>query len=97
VKPGSSSLQVLATVTPLIRKLGRDADPSNLRRLPIQAAGFWAFYAAYTAYILVGTSAPGLPAWQTSPETLAEVFNLSLNFFYVNIGLNAMGLSFVPR
>ena len=97
MKPGSSSLQLLAAVTPLIRKLGPNADPANLRRLPIAAAGLWAFYAAYSAYILIGTNAPGLPAWQTSLETLTEVFNLSLNFFYVNIGLNAAGISFVPR
>lgn len=97
IKPGSSSLQILAAVTPLIRKLGRNADPSNLRRLPIAAVGFGVFYAAYSAYILLGSDAPGLPAWQTSPETLTEVFNLSLNFFYVNIGLNAVGLSFIQR
>ena len=97
MKPGSSSLQLLAAVTPLIRKLGPNADPANLRRLPIAAAGLWVFYAAYSAYILLGTDAPGLPAWQTSPETLTEVFNLSLNFVYVNIGLNAAGISFVPR
>lgn len=48
VKPGSSSLQILAAVTPLVRRLGQDADPANLRRLPIAAAGLWAFYAAYT-------------------------------------------------
>ena len=51
VKPGSSSLQLLAAVTPLIRKLGPNADPANLRRLPIAAAGLWVFYAAYSAYI----------------------------------------------
>ena len=97
MKPGSSSLQILAAVTPLVRKLGKKADPSNLKRLPIASAGFLAFYAAYSSYILIGADAPGLPAWQTSPETLTEVFNLSLNFFYVNIGLNAAGISMVPR
>ncbi len=45
VKPGSSSLQILGAMTPIIRKLGPDADASNLGRLPIAAAGFWAFYA----------------------------------------------------
>ena len=97
IKPGSSSLQILAAMTPLVRKLGKNADPSNLGRLPIAAAGFWAFYIAYSSYILLGSDAPGLPAWQTSPETLTEVFNLSLNFFYVNIGLNSVGISLVPR
>ncbi|GAX72993.1 hypothetical protein CEUSTIGMA_g445.t1 [Chlamydomonas eustigma] len=96
VKPGSSSLNLLATMTPLIRKLGRDADPANLRRLPLAAAAWWAFYATYTAVILLGSDVPGETALQTSPETITQVLNLSFNFFYVNIGLNALGLTLVP-
>lgn len=45
VKPGSSSLQLLSAVAPLIRTLGPKADPSNLKRLPIAAAAVWALYA----------------------------------------------------
>jgi hypothetical protein len=97
VKPGSSSLNLLATMTPLIRKLGRNADPANLRRLPLASAAWWTFYAIYTAFILLGSDVPGEPALQTSPETITQVLNLSLNFFYVNIGLNAAGLTLVPR
>lgn len=52
--------------------------------------------AAYMAYVMVGTSAPGLPAWQTSPEQLAPVLHESLNFFYVNVGLAQLGLNPVP-
>uniref|UniRef100_A0A7S3VQV0 SnoaL-like domain-containing protein n=1 Tax=Dunaliella tertiolecta TaxID=3047 RepID=A0A7S3VQV0_DUNTE len=95
-KPGSASLGVLTAVAPLIRALGPKADPSNLKRLPIAAAAVWALYAGYNSYIMLGTSAPGLPAWQTPPEVLQEVFHESLNFFYVNIGLNAAGLSLIP-
>ncbi len=96
LKPGSSTLYLLSAMIPVIRKLGRNADPAMLKRLPIAAAGWWAFYALYSAYILFGSDAPGLPATQTPPETLLEVFNLSLNFFYVNIGLDAVGLTPVP-
>jgi len=29
--------------------------------------------------------------------SIQEVFHESLNFFYVNIGLNKLGLSFIPE
>ncbi|KAG2435174.1 hypothetical protein HXX76_007258 [Chlamydomonas incerta] len=96
MKPGSASLKLLGALTPLIRKLGPNADPSNLKRLPIAAAGVWAFYAGYSAYVMLSTAAPGAPAYNTPPEVLAEVFYESLNFFYINIGLAAAGLSPVP-
>ncbi|KXZ47377.1 hypothetical protein GPECTOR_36g98 [Gonium pectorale] len=96
VKPGGSALKLLGALTPLIRKLGPAADPSNLKRLPLEAAAVWAFYAAYTSYIMLGTSAPGLPVYNTPPEVLTEVFYESLNFFYINIGLAQLGLTPVP-
>ncbi|KAL6744874.1 hypothetical protein V8C86DRAFT_3126050 [Haematococcus lacustris] len=95
-KPGAGALQALAAVAPLIRRLGARADPRSLTRLPLAAAATWAFYAAYTAYIMLGTAAPGLPAWQTPPEVLQEVMNESLNFFYVNILLDQLGITLVP-
>lgn len=32
-------------LAPLVRKLGPDADPATLKRLPLAAAAVWAFYA----------------------------------------------------
>lgn len=64
VKPGDSALKGLAAVAPLLRRLGPAADPSNLKKLPLAAAALWAFYVGYTGYVMLGTSAPGLPAWQ---------------------------------
>ncbi|PNW86487.1 hypothetical protein CHLRE_02g088500v5 [Chlamydomonas reinhardtii] len=96
VKPGSSALKLLGALTPLIRKLGPNADPANLKRLPLAAAAVWAFYAGYSAYVMLSTAAPGAPAYNTPPEVLMEVFYESLNFFYINIGLAAAGLSPVP-
>lgn len=52
--------------------------------------------AAYLWYILLSTSAPGLTALQQSPEALQNVLNESINFFYVNIGLHAIGISPLP-
>lgn len=45
LKPGSSSLQILAALAPLVKKLGPAADPSNLKRLPLASAAVWLFYA----------------------------------------------------
>ncbi|GLC52361.1 hypothetical protein PLESTB_000620900 [Pleodorina starrii] len=91
-KPGSSALKLLAALTPLVRRLGPAADPSTLKRLPLQSAAVWAFYLGYTAYIMLGSSAPGAPAYATPPEVLSEVLYESFNFFYVNIALSAAGL-----
>ena len=35
--------------------------------------------------------APGMPAYATPPEQIQEVFNESINFFYVNIFLAQVG------
>lgn len=45
VKPGASSLQILAALAPLVRKLGPAADPASLKKLPVAAAAVWLFYA----------------------------------------------------
>lgn len=47
----------------------------------------WAFYAGYLAYVMLSTTAPGLPVWQTPPETLITVLHESANYFYINIFL----------
>ena len=48
--------------------------------------------AGYITYILLSRAAPGGPAWETSFSTIQEIFNESLNFFYVNIAAGAAGL-----
>ena len=45
---------------------------------------------------MLSSQAPGLPAYQVSPETLQEILHESLNFFYVNIGLSALNIAPVP-
>lgn len=96
VKPGSSALQLLGAMAPLVRKLGPNADPSVLKKLPIASAAIWAFYAGYTAFVMLSSDAPGAPAYATPPEVLQEVLYESLNFFYINIGLTQLGLTPVP-
>lgn len=89
-------LQVLAALTPVVRKLGPNASPAALKALPLASAAVWLFYAGYMAHIMFSTTAPGLPVYQTPPEAITEVFNESVDFFYVNIGLAAAGLSPLP-
>jgi hypothetical protein len=74
-----------------VRKLGPNANPAVLKSLPLASGAMYAFYAAYLGYVMLGTSAPGPPAWQTPPETLAAVLHESANYFYVNIGLAQVG------
>lgn len=57
---------------------------------------FAAHPCSYVGYVMLSTAAPGLPVWQTPPETWQTVLNESFNFFYVNIGLAQLGLNPVP-
>lgn len=52
--------------------------------------------AAYMWHITGPSGAPGLPAWQTPPDTLRAVLNESINLFYINIGLAAVHLNPLP-
>lgn len=92
-KPGSAALAGISLVAPLVRRLGPAANPANV---PFAALGMGIFYAGYIFYVLLSPNAPGLPAWQTSPETLTAVLHESMNFFYVNIVLAAVHLNPVP-
>lgn len=44
LKPGDTTLVLLGALTPLIRRLGPNADPANLKRLPLAAAAVWALF-----------------------------------------------------
>ncbi len=52
--------------------------------------------AGYMSFVFLSTSLPGVPVLRTPPEVLQEVLLESLNFFYLNTGLNALGLSPFP-
>lgn len=84
-------------MTPAVKMLGENANPSNWKMLPIASGAMWLFYAAYLGYVILGTSAPGNPAWQTSPETLQTVLNESINIFFIVPFLNWVGVPFAPQ
>eukprot|EP00798_Chlamydomonas_sp_ICE-L_P031732 gene31732-6931_t len=99
IKPGSNAYWkvVLGAITPIVRSLGsKGIDANTISTLPVAAAAVWAFYAGYMAYIMFSSTAPGLPVFQTPPEVLSEILNESVNFFYVNVGLNALGITLIP-
>lgn len=96
IKPGAASLGGISVVAPLVRKLGPKADPAILKTLPLASGAMWLFYLSYVGYVMLSTSAPGLPVWQTPPETWQAVLNESANYFYINIGLAQLGLNPVP-
>jgi hypothetical protein len=51
------------------------------------------FYASYVAIVLLSPFPPGLPAWQTTPDTIARIVHESFNFFYVNIALATVNMN----
>eukprot|EP00899_Mesostigma_viride_P012545 jgi/Mesvir1/21291/Mv21684-RA.1 len=60
----------------------------------------WLLYAVYMGWLILSppdTIAPGDPIWAIKPETLDELVQLSLNFFFINSGLNAAGIHTIPE
>ncbi|HAC64410.1 MAG TPA: hypothetical protein DCF68_12930 [Cyanothece sp. UBA12306] len=56
---------------------------------------FWLFYLAYTYLLLFSPPnqpVPGFPIWAIQPETIIEIMNESLNFFFILPFLNMGGL-----
>ena len=54
----STLLQALKLLTPLIRKLGPNANPGKLKELPVKGALMWAFYAGFHHLLLAYLHAP---------------------------------------
>lgn len=53
-------------------------------------------FAAYMWWLTASPLLPGPPIWQIQAADLKDVINESINFWYVNIGLEAAGLPYVP-
>ena len=103
IKPGHAALQMIKVVAPLLKSMAVRSDegsssppqPLQLQHLALQAALASAF-ATYVGYLLLSTSAPGDPVWSTSAATWTSVLHKSLNFFYVNPLMNALGIHVLP-
>eukprot|EP01025_Chloroclados_australasicus_P005986 TRINITY_DN11972_c0_g1_i2.p2 TRINITY_DN11972_c0_g1~~TRINITY_DN11972_c0_g1_i2.p2 ORF type:complete len:451 (+),score=53.54 TRINITY_DN11972_c0_g1_i2:91-1353(+) len=95
-KPGASTLNLLNAIAPVIRILSKRVDFRRLDMIPTKSYAVWFFYIGYISILIFSTIAPGYDTFHQPPEVFARLLHESLNFFYVNIGLNNIGITFVP-
>jgi hypothetical protein len=95
IKPGKVSFFIIRLVTPLIRRFLETRFYTYQKKQPILSIFFW-FLAGTYIYILLCSSPnyilPGEPVWAVQPETIKEVINESINFFFILPILNIMGI-----
>ncbi|NEP02988.1 MAG: nuclear transport factor 2 family protein [Symploca sp. SIO2E9] len=111
IKLGKAAFLLIRLVTPLVRQLLKSqkskskksivSSPQSTevelseRRLSVW---LWMLSAAYIYILLLsppGQIVPGEPAWAIQPETLKEIFDESLNFFFILPVLNAVGINYI--
>ena len=107
-KPGHAAFFIIRLVTPLVRRFMGSADPSatpasspRAPELPSSrqtgtAVLFGAIALLYTYVLLLSPSGqllPGDPAWNIQPDTVKEVLDESINFFFVLPILNGLGVT----
>jgi ketosteroid isomerase-like protein len=102
LKPGSMALQGITVVAPLIRTLGNKANPANIAtpdgKNLVQAGLMYGFSVTYILVVLLSTIPPGSPLYHTDIADIERIMHESFNFFYVNIGMDAIGLpTIVPN
>ncbi len=51
----------------------------------------------YISIVMFSTAVPGAPAWATPPDVLQEIFQESINIWWINDALTALNLSFIPH
>jgi len=63
----------------------------------LEIAGLWAAAAAYWYVLLLSppfSPVPGYPGWAITPESLQDVINSSVQFFFILQGMNETGITF---
>ena len=63
----------------------------------VEIAGLWAAAAAYWYVLLLSppfAPVPGYPGWAITPESLQDVINSSVQFFFILQGMNEAGITF---
>ena len=98
LKPGEGAFALMKVLVPLYLKIegGNDeADETKMDTLsedefsetnPWAGRFLWSVAAAYVSWLILSPPnllAPGEPIWAIRPETLKEVVDESINFFYV--------------
>jgi hypothetical protein len=98
LKPGKASFFIIRLVTPLIRKLFKQPNKQDETRQPLLSILLWLLSGTYF-YILLCSPPnfilPGEPFWAVQPETIIEVINQSLNFFFVLPILNLLDIHYM--
>ena len=107
-KPGHAAFFIIRLVTPLIRRQLKRKQQNKAAALapssppPKTQRGIsimlWVLSAAYTYFLLLsppGQFVPGEPAWAIQPDTLQEVLDESINFFFILPILNAVGMTYM--
>ena len=89
-------MQLMTFVVPLVRRILPAMQKSKSKKLPVASGLVWGVFAFYVWHLLLSTSTPGNPVWQTSPETIARIIHESANIFYLNVAANAAGLHLIP-
>ncbi len=98
IKPGDVSFFIIRLISPLVRRLLKPQQENKKQGQPLLSLFFWVLAAAYIYILLLSPPdqiVPGNPAWAIQPETLQEVFNESINFFFVLPILNALGIEYM--
>ena len=95
IKPGDVSFFIIRLISPLVRKFLKPQQENKKPGQPLVSLFFWLLAAAYIYILLLSPPdqiLPGEPAWAIQPDTLQEVLDESINFFFVLPILNAIGI-----
>lgn len=103
IKPGKFAFWIIRLVTPLVRRLlkRQPETRSTAQSEPPQPGSEIALIllAIVYTYILLFSPpnqlVPGEPIWAIQPETVKEILNESLNFFFILPILNAVGINWM--
>lgn len=76
----------------------QESSPSVLPRRSWLANLLWAATVVYVGLLLLSPSAwlPGEPIWAIQPDTMQEILDESLNFFFILPLLNLVGINSLP-
>ncbi len=109
LKPGKAAFFIIRLVSPLVRRLLKHqhnkttqkkspSDHPTEKSQSFLSFVFWLMASAYIYFLLLsppGQLVPGEPAWAIRPETIQEIGNESLNFFWILPLLNLAGIHYM--
>ena len=109
LKPGKVAFFIIRLVSPLIRLFLKKKQDNHIEdNSPVEEENgkskrflsvFLGLMAIAYIYILLlsppGQLVPGQPAWAIQPETIKEIGNESLNFFFILPLLNLVGINYL--